>query len=214
MTKPPYQIDSSLRKNYPAHHPQESGMGDEVIPISRGGTGATTVQGARDNLGVNDASNLTTGTLPNDRVSNSLPRNKAYRQGNILGTVAQSGGAPTGAIIERGSNANGEYVRFADGTQICWRQWESTGVTPTSRSEGVLTGGAYYNRFWTYPISFSSAPFTASNKVLVRTDSSVRVFSGSSIISSSAVSAQERFWAAAAPFNFINSLLMAIGRWY
>lgn len=44
-----------------------------------------------------------------------------YTQGSILGTVSQSAGVPTGAIIERGSNANGEYVRFADGTQenIC-----------------------------------------------------------------------------------------------
>nr|WP_319484517.1 DUF2793 domain-containing protein [uncultured Cohaesibacter sp.] len=42
-----------------------------------------------------------------------------YSQGNILGTTAQSSGVPTGAIIERGSNANGDYVRFADGTQIC-----------------------------------------------------------------------------------------------
>ena len=23
-------------------------------------------------------------------------------------------------VVERGSNANGEYVRFADGTQMCW----------------------------------------------------------------------------------------------
>ncbi|MEG0923200.1 MAG: hypothetical protein RSD57_15910 [Comamonas sp.] len=37
----------------------------------------------------------------------------------ILGTVTQSGGVPTGAIIQRGSNANGIFVRFADGTQIC-----------------------------------------------------------------------------------------------
>lgn len=37
----------------------------------------------------------------------------------LVGTVSQSGGVPTGAIIERGSNANGSYVRFADGTQIC-----------------------------------------------------------------------------------------------
>lgn len=38
-----------------------------------------------------------------------------YKRSNILGTVSQSGGVPTGAIIERGSNASGEYVRFADG---------------------------------------------------------------------------------------------------
>ena len=46
---------------------------------------------------------------------------QSWHTGNILGTVSQSGGIPTGAIIERGSNANGEYVRFADGTQICSR---------------------------------------------------------------------------------------------
>lgn len=37
----------------------------------------------------------------------------------LLGTVSQSGGIPTGAVIERGSNANGAYVKFADGTMIC-----------------------------------------------------------------------------------------------
>lgn len=42
-----------------------------------------------------------------------------YGQSNIVGTVSQESGVPTGAIIESGSNANGEYVRFADGTQIC-----------------------------------------------------------------------------------------------
>ncbi|WP_283966846.1 pyocin knob domain-containing protein [Tritonibacter sp. AK171] len=47
------------------------------------------------------------------------PWSKVYSQASLLGTVAQSGGVPTGAVIERGSNANGEYVRFADGTQIC-----------------------------------------------------------------------------------------------
>jgi hypothetical protein len=44
---------------------------------------------------------------------------KLYNQSNILGTVSQSAGVPTGAIIERGSNANGEYVKYADGTLIC-----------------------------------------------------------------------------------------------
>ncbi|MFV3316579.1 hypothetical protein [Pseudomonas sp. NY15374] len=38
---------------------------------------------------------------------------------NILGTVSSSGGVPTGAIMEAGSNANGRYVKFADGTMIC-----------------------------------------------------------------------------------------------
>ena len=41
-----------------------------------------------------------------------------YKKSNILGTVSESGGVPTGAVIERGSNSNGEYVKFADGTLI------------------------------------------------------------------------------------------------
>lgn len=47
----------------------------------------------------------------------------------ITGTVSQSAGVPTGSIIERGSNANGEYVRFADGTQICTRNANLVGDT-------------------------------------------------------------------------------------
>lgn len=46
---------------------------------------------------------------------------KVYARNNIVGAVGgASGVTPTGAIIERGGNANGEYVRFADGTQMCW----------------------------------------------------------------------------------------------
>ncbi|WP_218571770.1 hypothetical protein [Stutzerimonas degradans] len=61
-----------------------------------------------------------------------------FHSRNILGTVSQSGGVPTGAIIERGSNANGEYVRFADGRQICTRRI-SLG-TYTSAKNGAALG--------------------------------------------------------------------------
>src|SRR5690606_15811578 len=59
-----------------------------------------------------------------------MPASQAYRQGNILGTVSQSGGVPTGALIQTGSNANGSYVRYADGTQICWGA--VTGTVPAA----------------------------------------------------------------------------------
>ena len=72
-----------------------------------------------------------------------LPWHEVYHQDSILGTVSQSSGVPTGAIIERDSNANGEYVRFADGTQICWH-------TLNSNSSADVT--------WTYPAEFSAAP--------------------------------------------------------
>jgi len=37
---------------------------------------------------------------------------------NMVGTVTKDANGPSGAVIERGGNGNGEYVRFADGTQM------------------------------------------------------------------------------------------------
>lgn len=54
-----------------------------------------------------------------------------YGPGNLVGTVSESGSAPTGAVIERGSNANGHYTRFADGTQICGFRVDVTPVANT-----------------------------------------------------------------------------------
>ena len=56
----------------------------------------------------------------------------------ILGTVSQSGGVPTGAVIEKGSNANGEFVRFADGTQICRKVVGPVSLPITSQSGQVF----------------------------------------------------------------------------
>ncbi|MGI1294369.1 hypothetical protein ACIAEU_24470, partial [Enterobacter kobei] len=67
-----------------------------ALSISQGGTGAKNAADARTNLGLRSAA-----------------------LADVLGTVSQTGGVPTGAVIEKGSNSNGEYVRFADGTQIC-----------------------------------------------------------------------------------------------
>lgn len=70
-----------------------------------------------------------------------------YCRGNVLGTVGQSAGVPTGALIERGSNANGEYLRFADGTQIC------------TRAVATLATGALVV---TLPASFISGAYRSS----------------------------------------------------
>lgn len=72
---------------------------------------------------------------------------ETYTTGNILGTVSQSGGVPTGAIIERGSNANGEYVRWADGTQIC-----------TLDGISFTAGGGMTNVSGLYPAPFLNTP--------------------------------------------------------
>lgn len=66
-----------------------------------------------------------------------------------VGTVAQVGGVPTGAIIETGSNANGRYVRLADGTQFCIR----SGFTMTT-----TVANTFASATWTFPIAFSANP--------------------------------------------------------
>lgn len=58
--------------------------------------------------------------------------NKVLHTGNLVGTVSQSSSVPTGAAIERGSNANGEYTKFADGTMICSRTVVLQSGFPTS----------------------------------------------------------------------------------
>lgn len=68
----------------------------------------------------------------------------------LVGTVSQSGGVPTGAVIERGSNANGEYVRFADGTQICKaRYFETSSLTVTVSANTLSTANT-----WSFPAAF------------------------------------------------------------
>ncbi len=79
-----------------------------------------------------------------------------YVRANILGTVSQASGVPTGAVIERGSNANGSYIRYADGTQICTAPWLSISVN-------IATGSLFRGlATWNFPASFSVAPVVTS----------------------------------------------------
>lgn len=66
----------------------------------------------------------------------------------VVGTVAQSGGVPTGQIIESGENANGQYIRYSDGTQICW----------AFRIIGPTVANGVVNSTWTLPAEFSLVP--------------------------------------------------------
>lgn len=75
----------------------------------------------------------------------------AYHRGNLLGAVSQSGGTPDGAVIEHGSNANGDYVRFADGMQIC-----------THSADFIYNSSARMNCIWTFPATFAAEPFASA----------------------------------------------------
>lgn len=109
-----------------------------------------------------------------------------YNQANIIGTVSQSGATPTGAIIESGSNANGSYVRYADGTQECYGGLISTPsaqtwsfpaafVSGTVIVQGCSAGGAS-NAFF---VAVNPPGVSAVTLGLIRSDTAT--FAGSGI---------------------------------
>jgi len=71
-----------------------------------------------------------------------------YSYGDLLswqgagfhGTVSNTG---FGAIMEYGWNANGEFVKFANGVQVCWRHWDDN---------------VNYYSDWVFPSGFSAVP--------------------------------------------------------
>ena len=75
-----------------------------------------------------------------------------YGPGNLLGTVSQLAGVPTGAVVECGSTATGDYIRWADGTQIC------------SISDLILTYAEAWacETSWSFPATFASEPTITS----------------------------------------------------
>jgi len=98
---------------------------ENVVPVNKGGTGGNTATLARSGLGL-----------------------KAAAVADILGTVSQSGGTPTGAVMETGSNANGTYFKFANGCLACY----AIGLSLTFANNSNLQAS------WTYPSYFSQTP--------------------------------------------------------
>jgi hypothetical protein len=129
---------------------------EDVVPVAKGGTGGTTQASARDGLGLGAVAtdNVVpvarggTGVTTLANLLTALQGAGAYSRANGVGTVSQSGGVPTGAIAERGSNANGEFVKLLDGTMAAW-------VTGRSLTFGNASNLSYA---WTFPASFSEEP--------------------------------------------------------
>ena len=118
-----------------------------------------------------------------------------FHQGTIVGTVSQASGLPTGAVIERGSNANGEYVRFADGLQIC--------------THG-LSASASANTTWTFPAAFAAGPRIIPNPNTVA--GGAAIFGNTAGITTTAVDFNA--WNVAGARVATGCNLTAIGRWF
>lgn len=128
-----------------------------------------------------------------------------YQQDNILGIVSQTAGVPTGAIIERGSNANGEFVKYADGTLICTFYKVDLAVALT------LSNGVYYNSLvWTFPSTFIATPSIASAGFV----SGILSWASADGQASSATVGYVSVFANVAATADVYFIPMAIGRWW
>ncbi|MEQ7921131.1 hypothetical protein ABQX22_18180 [Xanthomonas sp. WHRI 1810A] len=139
----------------------------------------------------------------------SIP-GSVYTKSNVVGPLGLAGGVPTGAIVESGTNANGTYVRYADGTQECWFF-----VSLAYNGSPPLPQTIYS---WTFPAAF--AGFAASYLPNIVVQVGVAYPQGSNNLdvqrltayaSSGAVAQVEAAWT---PAQFCYVTLKATGRWY
>ncbi|TYB83976.1 pyocin knob domain-containing protein [Oceaniovalibus sp. ACAM 378] len=135
------------------------------------------------------------------------PWTMLYAQDNILRTVSQVAGIPTGGLIEKGGNANGQYVRFADGTQICWGQVVATGIVC-----GVAYAGGFRSGSGT-SVNFAAA-FIANPKIVAQVDdlttSDALVIGDTASVSNF----QLRYWRPVAATVACSAGYVAIGKWF
>lgn len=130
----------------------------------------------------------------------------SFSRATILGTVSQTSGVPTGAIIERGSNANGEYTKFADGTMIC--TGKSSGTVTTS----VAGVNVYYNTIasMTFASTFSSVP-----SLQLSTDRTTKFFTWAAQQSTPTVSETGVLAVVSGASNGVCGIsYVAVGRWF
>lgn len=78
----------------------------------------------------------------------------AFGRPELIGTVSQSGGVPTGAVFERDSNGNGRWWKTPDGTmRVARDHFAVAGIT--TADGGVYRSGSLT---WTFPQPFAAPP--------------------------------------------------------
>jgi len=133
-----------------------------------------------------------------------------YKTPASFGTVSQNGGYQTGDIIERGSDANGQYVRYADGTQHCWTIFDDSAAAWTTAD------GAAFVRATSLTFTFAKV-FSANPTVTATSRRGVAGLAlGASIndIATNAVTITPYCFTAIGAGNAKSVHIHAVGRWY
>lgn len=126
---------------------------------------------------------------------------------SIVGPVSQASGIPTGAIIEKATNANGSYVRFADGTQFCRHR-----MTPTVAIDIAFGGGFRCEpQSWTFPIGFAAGSL---DDIHVQASAGAVSHSVQAVATSETTAAWYHMQPGSASASQRPATLMAFGRWF
>ena len=133
---------------------------------------------------------------------------------SAVGTVSESSGTPTGDIIERGSSLNSEYVKYADGTLVCWIV--DTSSSTTNDDTYTIQGITYYRNelTWTFPATFSTTTNLSISNNVLQNDFNVSLSSFSSNPSTTAVTLHSVSSKAWSSFGRVAVRAIAVGRWY
>jgi hypothetical protein len=129
---------------------------------------------------------------------------RIFNQATILGSVSQSAGVPTGAVMQYGSSADGRYLRLANGLQICWHNLATTGAISTALLGGYRNAG----QTWAFPAAFSAAPIVVGNPSTLT--ASGMVFNGAGTTAVSAFFTAPASQASAA----LAGAVVATGMWF
>ncbi|WP_241663656.1 phage tail protein [Pseudomonas sp. Sample_14] len=141
---------------------------ENVVPVAKGGTGGTDQAGARAGLGLGSVA--TESTVPISKGGTGATTASAGRTAlglgsaavaQIVGTVSQSGGLPTGALMEYGTNSGGEFWKFASGLMICAKK---VALGPTSFAAGPIFT-CVSSAVGAMPAVFAANPYVVANGI-------------------------------------------------
>lgn len=126
------------------------------------------------------------------------------RMTRIVGAVSQAGGVATGAIVERGSNANGEWLRLADGTQIVTR----SGLQP--EAPDIADGAMFRSSSFSLTLAavFAAPPLLLAGQV---SDADIWLTPVSATTSTASFRAR---CASSKGSSGVTAAFTAIGRWF
>ena len=137
----------------------------------------------------------------------ALGSNELYSRDSIIGAVSEASGIPTGAIIEQGSNANGYYLRFADGTQLCFKVHNFPASSNNNAGTSINYAVAFASVYSVHGSAATIISATTASQIVIEARSS----SSTAML---AKALQHTATTVADPSIGVSAALMAVGRWY